>query len=238
MPKNVRKRTRRMKPRIDAGDLKWDGDKVDFTYLDSNPFWRGGEDERFLDLGQITMVAGPTMANDSARHWLAMAAAASVLNGSDTATVAVITDRDNRSVRGDLRAAGFDTPDNRQTARFHHWQPRSSWWRDGLGPSRARDRYESDMHAHNHDLIIVHEPALADLEHWEWLLSNGPDKTSQPALLIVTDDLDVDDAWTLTVNHDSSFEFAARLTRDDEELSLVVTTNSSGNRKIILNTLR
>ena len=231
MPKTQHKRTRRIKPKVDAGELVLDA-KTDFTYLDTDPFWKGDDAERFLDQGQVTAVVGPTMANDPARRWLGLAAATSVLNGSDTATVAVIADIDNRAIRGDLRAAGFDTPDPRATARFHHWQPRSAWWRDGLGPSRARDRYASDMGAHNHDLLVVLEPAIADLEHWEWLLGLGPDKASQPAVLILTDDVDADsgDAWSMVVNHETSFDFSARLTRDDEIRSLVVQSSDRGKR--------
>ena len=88
------------------------------------------------------------------------------------------------------------------------------------------------MGSHNHDLIVVLEPALADLEHWEWLLNLGPDKTSQPAVLILSDDQDADagDTWGMTVNHETAFDFSARLTRDDEIRSLVVQSNDRGKR--------
>ena len=234
MPKNVRKRTRRMKPRIDAGDLKRDGDKVDFTYMDTDPLWAGDEGERFLDGGQITTIVGPSMANDPARHWLGLSAINSVMKGAEHATAAVLVETGNRTLSGDMRAAGFDTPDPRQHRRFHHWQPKSLWWDDGLGPSRARDRYEGDMSAHNHDLITIINPPTADPEEWRWMLNLGPDKTSHPALLILIADHEVDgDAWHMNVNYDSSFDFSARLTRDDEILSFVVQgASGAGSKKI------
>lgn len=237
---NPNRRTRRIKPLIDSGELTYVEGKTDPTYLDTSEYWKGDEGERFLDLGQITTVVGPTMANDPTRFRFAMACAVSVLKGSDTASVAVISDRSFKDVKGEYRAAGFDTPDTRDTARFRYWQPRSGWWRDALGPARARELYAPDLASINFDLIIVVEPADASAEHWEWLLNLGKDKTSHPAVLIVTDYLDDEtaDDWTMTVDHESPADLRAVFSRGDEQWVLSIRTNSDGKRKTRFNRKR
>lgn len=236
MPTNNHKRTKRIKPLVDAGELSLDGDKVALTYLDTSQFWKGKDEaDRFLDLGKITTVVGPSMAEDQSRLWLSMAACVTVLKGSDTARAAIISEQDALKIRGNLRTAGFDTPDVKANIRLCRWQPRFGWYRDGLGPSRAKERYGTDMNAFEFDLIVVHDPFIADPEEWQWLSGLGKGKPG-PAVLITTDDMEdpPEDAWMMSVNHESAFDFSAKLTNTNFSRSLISNADSNGQRNIRL----